>query len=66
MTNSNDATEIAVDPVIPRTNPGSLHHTNSSQNLHGKNQVHPSTEEKVQNESMDSDEWQDNDDAPMT
>ena len=66
MTTSNDATEIAVEPVLPRPTHGSHTHTNSSQHLNGKNQVHMSPEEKVQNELIDSDDWQDNDETPMT
>ena len=66
MTNSNDATAIAVEIELPRLPHSSHPHTNSSQTLNGKNQVNMSPVEKVSPELMDSDEWQDNDETPMT
>ena len=66
MTNSNDATAIAVEPELPRLPHGSHPHTNSSQTLNGKNQVNMSPVEKVSPELIDSDEWKDNDEPPMT
>ena len=66
MTNSNDATAIAVEPEITRPSPSSHPNTNSSQTQNGKNPVNMSPVEKDSPELMDSDAWQDQDEPPMT
>ena len=55
-----------MESELPRLSHSSHPHTNSSQTLNGKNQVNMSPVEKVSPELMDSDEWKDNDEPPMT